>query len=320
MGQKQDIKRSRAVELGRHISPPAHLTAKMKPFNFAIHDGIKHKHMWAFSYVCHKQDVIILVRATNPKSVLKMDINGYQAKPVDCKPKTADLDVFIGNRLVECAGLVGCPELLTLRAYKSDKFEDVLQAWNDFKSQSLIKCLKSGVKVYLRSDSAGFYAIDDDPSSKHYGCLLLSKQMPPDDFDLSKRHSRNWKEKNMAYIHGDYDLYGIIDLSANAKLNPGEVHRLDVTNQKTLGQDNFVTDHSGKVMFDINLLLGTDMIKHGEQSAWKHKSDKEGIYIFYPDNSVYVVKEKKAKFSRATEMKSYLDDLYRYIFSTTYDR
>lgn len=48
--------RNRSIEIGRHITPPAHLAAKMKPFNFAVHNGVKHDHLWAFFYVCNAFD------------------------------------------------------------------------------------------------------------------------------------------------------------------------------------------------------------------------------------------------------------------------
>lgn len=311
-----DIKRNRAVEKGRHITPPSYLTAKMKPFNFAVHHGIKHDHMWAFSHICFVEDIIILVRATNEASIAWIGQPGYQAKPIDCKPKTADINIFINDQYVECAGLVGCPELLPPQAYKK-KFSDVMDTWKSFKSKMVSKQLNSGVKIFLRQDSHGFYAVDNDSGSRHYGCLLISKQQPPDDFDLTKEHSRRWKANNMAYIHGDYDLYGIIDISKIGQLQPGEVQKIAVSNQKLLGQNNFVTEHSEKVANKINALLDVDMIKHGEQSAWQHQSDKEGIYIFYPDNIVYVVEE--SQFGHPSEMETYLEELYRYIFKAAYE-
>jgi hypothetical protein len=52
----------------------------------------------AFQIVAMVQKLYIIVRQTNPQSVQWTGKPDYMAKPIDCKPKTADKDVTIDGR------------------------------------------------------------------------------------------------------------------------------------------------------------------------------------------------------------------------------
>jgi|GEM_PF-1850719 len=305
--------RSATSERGRYITPPSHLTGKMHPFDYRKHAGIKSSHVWAFIEACRILNVTLLVRATNPASIRWMEKKGYTAKPIDCKAKTADINTDIDGAWVECAGLVVSPVVLGRKVF-GKKLEKAEKAWQDFEKGLVSRKLATEVQVFLRHGRKGFYAIDTYKSSSHYGCLMVSDQMPPSDFDPCKSHIRKWMEINMAYLHGDYDLYGIIDNSQAETMTPGKVHVATVYEGSLLGQKSFTTELSKKVEESLNLLMGADMVKHGEQSAYEHAASD--VYVFYPSGNIQVVLE--SQFKHPTEMQNYFQDLYRYVFKTAY--
>src|SRR5687767_12909862 len=110
----------------------------------------------------------ILVRRTNPESLQYIGKSGYTPKPLDCKPKTADLN----PAGLSVAGLVVDPTIHKT-VFKGGKGAEALKYWGDFKSKL----------------GAGDYTVETDRKSKHYGVL----------------------KRKGAYVHGDYDLYDIID-------------------------------------------------------------------------------------------------------------
>lgn len=305
--------RSAASERGRYITPPSHLTGKMHNFDYRKHAGIKSSHVWAFTQTCRALDVVLLVRATNPESIRWMERNGYAAKPIDCKAKTADISTCVNGMWIECAGLVVSPPVLGRKVF-GKKLEKAEKAWRDFETGLILKKMETGVQVFLRHERKGFYAVDTDQSTPHFGCLLVSEQMPPSDFDPSRSHIRKWIDVNMSYLHGDYDLYGIIDNSEAAAMTPGNVHVVNIHEGYLLGQKSFTTELSRRVEESLNLLMGAEMVKHGEQSAYEHAASD--VYIFYPSGNKQVVLE--SQFKHSTEMENYFQDLYRYVFKTAY--
>lgn len=306
--------RSAASELGRYVTPPSHLVGKMRNYDYGKDPGVKPSHIYAFTYACSALDVILLLRTTNTASISWMEKNGYVAKPIDCKAKTADRNGDANGNWVACAGLVVSPIVLGKSVF-GNKLVKAEKAWGDFEHSLGSEKLSSGVQIYLRHEKRGFYAVDTFPSSSHYGCLMVSDQMPPDDFDPKKSHSRRWMEINMSYLHGDYDLYGIIDYSGLGELRPGQVQESNISEGQLLGQKSFTTAKSKAVEESINLIIGDDMVKHGEQSAYEHSVDDD-VYIFYPSGDIQVVSE--SQFKHPSEMANYFQDLYRYVFKTAY--
>lgn len=88
----------------------------------------------AFRSVALIQKVYIIVRQTNAQSVQWIGHADYMAKPIDCKPKTADFDTDIDGHHVETAGLVVNPELLGFEAvFKSPaKAAKAREEWKKF--------------------------------------------------------------------------------------------------------------------------------------------------------------------------------------------
>lgn len=127
-----------------------------------------------FARAATKFNAWILVRRTNPDSLKYVGRTGFVPKPLDCKPKTADLDTN-GKTL---AGLVADPTLHPT-AFRAGKLDVALRIWKKFVTAH---------RLDNDRQTAGRYAIDLDRASRHYGCLKLEG----------------------AYLHGDYDLYDII--------------------------------------------------------------------------------------------------------------
>jgi hypothetical protein len=311
-----------ASEQGRFITPPAKLKRLMCPFDYRVHSGIKDSHVKVFSDVSKYLEIVILVRATNPKSIQWMGKKGYIPKPLDCKAKTAKKDALIEGRTINCAGLVVYPDLLGASVFDND-FAEKQKNWQEFKKALHEKKMNSGCTVYLRSER-GFYAVDthNPEFNNHYGCLMICEQNPPENFDPSKSETRTWmRNNNMGYIHGDYDLYGIIDQSEESRPKLGETHKIFVNEGYLLGQKHNTTALSSIVIRTLNNWMACEpnyeLVKHGEETARGFKGDEE-VYIFYPWAGVDVI--SKNNFKQDSEMANYFEELYRYVFKTEYVR
>lgn len=309
-----------AAEKSRFDRPPQRLLDRLRTYEPRLHKGVKPEHARAFASVAAELGLVLLLRATNEASLPYMGMTCYTAKPIDCKPKTCDRDVVVGPQLVECAGLVADPTVVGRQAYGSDKIKEALDTWRSFEHSMHRRTLGNGVTVYERADCKGFYAVDIAPAStlqRHHGCLLVSDQAVPSDFDPRKSHSRTWIRRHMCYIHGDYDLYGVIDGHAAAKAGDDKLWQMDTYNQPLLGQKHFVTAQSGAAREALNDALGCDLIKHGEQSAWQYKNEADDVFIFFPNGQVMVALAEA--FSRpGREMAAWFEDMYRYVFKAAY--
>jgi hypothetical protein len=123
----------------------------MRPQDKAVFlDAARHFHSW------------ILVRRTNPASLPYIGLPGYSPKRIDCKAKTADLDVPPWK----LAGLVIDPNLHP-NALKSGKASKALEAW-----RAMAPLLGS------------VYRVDMNRQSRHYGCLQLQGHYVHADYDL----------------------------------------------------------------------------------------------------------------------------------------
>jgi len=174
--------------------------------------------------------VWILVRRTNRASLAYVGAAGYTPKRIDCKAKTADLDV----PPYKLAGLVTDPNLQP-KAFKPEKLAKAKQFW------SAMGPLPNTV-----------YTVDSDPKSKHYGCLRLQG----------------------SYIHGDYDLYDIIDV-AQPPRNLASVETL-------LGQPHRRGANLLRVQQFINSRIGSPMVQHGGEAQYADHSE-QAIDAFGPN-------------------------------------
>ena len=159
--------------------------------------AIRNEDKVVFLQAAARFGVWILVRDTNAASLAYMGQCGsngrlaYTPKPIDCKPKTADLDAgaFLNN------GLVADP-VKVRAAFSRDRLTKARNIWDKFAHEQ---------DVY-NEKSPSPSRVDLDARSPHYGCL----------------------KKNGLYLHGDYDLKDIIrigepNLAAVNELND-EVH------------------------------------------------------------------------------------------------
>lgn len=304
-------RRESEAERARLIHPPERLLRQLQPFDFADRDlGIRRKDVVVFSAVATATETIILLRRTNPKSLPYVGVRGYVPKPIDCKAKTAIADGLIDGYQVECAGLVADPRVLEGKVF-AGRLEETLECWRRFvRDHHRIK-LGRGVEVFMRARGKGFYAVDTAPPSailRHHACLLVSQQDVPTDFDPASSHTRAWMRQNMAYVHGDYDLYGIIDAAA---IDPLHGVNVQVVQQETLlDTTNLFTRRTHEVQEMLNAAIGCDMVQHGEQVAYKFVADT--LYVFAPSGGKWVIRGDQG----SREMAGMLVDLFRYVFGT----
>ena len=181
-------------------------------------EAARHFHSW------------ILVRRTNVASLRYIGQPGYVPKRIDCKAKTADVEV----PPYQLSGLVVDPNLLP-RAFNPGRLLIAKNCWN-------------GMKNLLGTT----YEVDMDTKSKHYGCLKLQA----------------------SYIHGDYDLYDIIDINQSQR-NLAVVETL-------LGQPHRRGFNLIPIQDFINRRIGVQMIQHGGEAQYADHSE-QSIDAFGPN-------------------------------------
>jgi hypothetical protein len=131
------------------------------------------------------------------------------------------------------AGLVVNPNLQP-RAFKAEKLEKAKQFWSE-----------------MTPLLGNIYTLDSDPKSKHYGCLKLGG----------------------AYIHADYDLYDIIDIT--------QPHRNLAAVEMLLGQPHRRGANVLRVQAFINSRIGSPMIQHSGEAQFADHSE-QAIDAFGP--------------------------------------
>lgn len=265
-------------------------SSRLKPLAFGDSLKLRRDDVAVFAAAAEVFDHIIIVRATNVKSLNYIGQKNYTPKPIDCKPKTADSDCFVQdvNIFVECAGLVVDPTLVSYAAFSSDKKRSkARESWVSFLKDKTKE--ETSRRVFRRRGTKGFYAVDTLRSSRHFGCLMLSTQdIPSEDFSL---HGRGWlrfKQAEMRYIHGDYDLYGLIDLDTiTATGGEGQRHAPKVLKERLHGTPHYYTAKFPQIREFLNNGFGSDMIQHAAQDNVAHQSDL--LYVFYPEGYMYQI-------------------------------
>lgn len=184
----------------------------------------------AFLAAASRFQVWILVRRTNPASLAYIGKPGYTPKRIDCKAKTADLDV----PRYKLAGLVVNPEIHP-SAFKAQKVPKANEAW-----------------ASMKGNIGPLYNVDEDKNSRHYGCLRLQG----------------------SYIHGDYDLYDLIDVT--------QPHRNLAAVETLLGQPHRRGPKVLLVQNFVNATIGSPMIQHGGEAQYADHSE-QAIDAFGPN-------------------------------------
>lgn len=265
-------------------------SSRLKPLDWSVELGIRRIDVAIFLAASRGYDHIICVRSTNTKSLCYVGQKMFTPKPIDCKPKTSDMDVYVPavGIQVACAGLVVDPTVMGSAAFKGNKFDKVCAAWTSFLKDKT--CEEQQKKVFRRRESKGFYAVDNYKQSNYYGCLMLSDQdIPASQFNLADRDWQEFKRDHMCYIHGDYDLYGLIDVAKIESAVYGPSGR-DKVSPKLLveqlhGIPHIYTEHFPQIKEFLNRGIGTEMIQHASQDNLAHQDDE--LYVFYPFGGAY---------------------------------
>lgn len=267
-------------------------SSRLQPLAFGEVTKLRRDDIAVFSAAADVFDHIIIVRATNEKSLPYVGQKHFTPKPIDCKPKTADNDCYVQelNLYAECAGLVVDPTVLGFAAFADDKRRSrARESWIAFLRHKSADEKKR--KVFRRRETKGFYAVDMSRLSRRFGCLMLSNQdIPAEDFELSGRGWARFKQTEMRYIHGDYDLYGLIDVQslAGPTLAGPLQHRAPrVLKERLHGTPHYYTEQFPRIQKFLNDGIGCEMIQHASQDHVAHQSDL--LYAFYPGGQLYKI-------------------------------
>lgn len=236
-------------------------------------DILKHmrpEHAGVFQQAARLYNVAILVRRTNTASLQHIGQPHAVPKRLDCKAKTADFDVAPkGSRLPEdkrgcIAGLVVDPGQIGERAYSEGKYAKALEAWREFSTRlrpEMATFEKQKALTYV--PGGGQYFVERNPEDPYFGCVKFTSS------SLIKAGK---------CIHGDFDLYGIVDMDA-----PGAIVRVS---EKRLGQTHARSPKFFDVQNFVNNRIGVTMILHGSQETYASKHEDDDLDVFFPDGRV----------------------------------
>lgn len=207
--------------------------------------------------------VFILVRATNAASLGHIGQDYAVPKRLDCKAKTADLDVLLPEGAKQTAGLVTDPWIVGATAYKPGKYDKAMSEWQGFQTMihPKVRTLEGQRSVSVVPDG-GQYFVDLDPRSPRYGCV---------------KYTQGYLNAGK-YIHGDFDLYGIVAA--------GDRQRNVRVGETMLGNKHFRSPEFRDVQYYVNRLLGVTMVLHGAQEGYGAEHSDEVVDIFHPDGKV----------------------------------
>ena len=236
---------------------------------------MKPEHARAFSAAARHFDVYILVRRTNLMSLRFIGDKSCVPKRLDCKAKTADRDYAhprFGHK--ETAGLVADPHIVGPSAYSSsEKHAAALKEWSSFATTMIHPAVATfqGQRGVTYVPDGKHYFVDLDPASPRHGCVKFSA------FSLLSAGK---------YIHGDFDLYGIVpakDPSRNVAVS-----------EKRLEQKHSRSPEFLDVQIYVNRLIGIPMVLHGAQEAYGAEHSNEGLDVFHPDGPITAAEGKEA--------------------------
>jgi hypothetical protein len=121
-------------------------------------------------------------------------------------------------------------------AFKPERFRDALKCWED--TRELI--------------GEGLFTVDRDDRSRHCGCLMLQGD----------------------YIHGDHDLYDIIDIT--------QAHRNLAGVEVLLGKPHMRGSKVLRVQEFVNSRIGSPILQHGGDAQFLSEHRSEPIDAFGP--------------------------------------
>ena len=271
-----------------------------------IFDHIRRQDVEAFRDAARLFHVHILIRRTNPGSLQYVGRRGYMPKPIDCKPKTADRNVMLPTgRIVRCAGLVVNPTVPGFeKAFASErKAKKSVSEWLEFAQKyGLLKDLysgeayvagrsdvESGGRSYRTTDRGGVFLVQYDPAHVHYGCMMFCpvKVFNGGAPDLATAIQPLPTRPTNLYIHGDYDIFGIV---------PVDMPGFKTVHQAMLfGLENTYSEESRQVTEFLNRRMGTPMIQHGAQEDASIETDEhEHLDVFWAGGQISEVRGRDA--------------------------
>ena len=228
---------------------------------------MKTSHVKAFRDAARIYNVFILVRRTNLASLQYIGDPAYVAKRLDCKAKTADINIVHPQHgVIECGGLVADPTITGPRAFNSEKkYASALDEWRKFAATMIHPAVATheGQRRLTYNPNQTFYFVDLDPRSMRHGCVKFS----------SFSELRTGK-----YIHGDFDLYGIVPAD--------DPVRNVAVNETRLGEKHARSPEFFDVQHYVNRQIGVPMVLHGAQESYGAEHSNEGIDIFQPDGTL----------------------------------
>ena len=219
---------------------------------------IRCDHVEIFWDAATKHRAFILVRRLNPKSTYYIGLPGYTPKNVDCKAKTAPEDYThrqYGKK--ETAGLVVDPTVDGIKKMLGAKYADAKKWWD-----KTLKFVADDERYLSRQKP---FIVETNVMHKHFGCL---------------KYSENGSRNGCKYIHGDYDLYGLIKEVKPRPNDPTSTTTHLGTTIKFGSVYQFFSTH-------LNRKFGTPMIQHGSQDTFTGFTN-EKIDIFLPNGEVKV--------------------------------
>jgi hypothetical protein len=137
------------------------------------------------------------------------------------------------------AGLVVSPEVHP-DAFSESKREKAITSWEQFRDEVL-------------NAPGSSYSVDLDPASDYHGCITIDKQ----------------------YIHGDYDLYDVID--------PNHARHNLAAHETLLGQAHRRGPKFFAVQEFINSRIGVPMVQHGGEAQYADHSE-QALDAFGPNH------------------------------------
>jgi hypothetical protein len=231
------------------------------------------EHAQAFREAARIFDVYILVRRTNLASLAHVGAADCVPKRLDCKAKTADQDyVHPQHGPKKVAGLVVDPTLTGPAAFATGKkHASALKEWAKFSATMLHPAMATpeGQKAKTYIPGGGLYFVDLDPKSPRFGCVK---------FTSSSLISAG------KYIHGDFDLYGVVPA--------GNPSRNVAVQEMRLGQHHARSPEFFDVQHYVNRRIGVPMVLHGAQEAYAEEHSDEGVDVFAPDGRVFGVENQ----------------------------
>ncbi|MEM8664168.1 MAG: hypothetical protein AAGF49_08620, partial [Pseudomonadota bacterium] len=231
------------------------------------------EHVEAFKRAARLHNVAILVRQTNIASLRWIRNERATPKRIDCKAKTADANFTRRGREYKVAGLVVDPNIAAPDAFNAQKLPGVWKYWKIFAQQKLPPADAVMDRPYLWHDNTMYqYFVEKDPDNAFYGCVKFS----PTNQRLAAK-----------VIHGDFDLYAIIDMD-----DPGTNIRVG---EKLADQRHTRSPKFRDVQMAINgpLGLGTPMVMHGSQETYAEEHSDEPIDVFFPDGTTTTARNRE---------------------------